>query len=96
MLGRGDAGIWYNEGDRHFIQHRMRLADNGDFADSGHFHHDTLDFRGGDILAANLQHILVAIGKLQEPVFPQSHAVAGAEQAALVVALGGCFRIVEV
>ena len=58
----------------------MTAADDGDFGYAGDLPDHPLDLGSGDVLAADFQHVLVAVGKVKESVLAQACTIAGDEQ----------------
>ena len=98
QVGRcaGDAGPRNNEHDRHFIQHRMLLGYHRGLAHARHHRDHLLDLGRGDILAADLEHVLGAVAEFYEAVLQQGDAVAGDEIAVLVKTFARGFFVVQI
>src|SRR4051812_17319623 len=70
--------------DRHrsFTPAVIRYADNRYFAHLRQFVDDAFDLRGGDVLAAGYDHVLLAIGQIEKAVRVKIADIAGAEPVA--------------
>jgi hypothetical protein len=68
-----------------------RRATTGRLQHAGDPQDHPFDLGGGDVLAADLQHVLGAVREVQPALFVDPHAIAGDEPAVLVE--GGCRRL---
>src|SRR5574337_298486 len=78
-----------HEQHRHLVEHRMLPGDDRTFVHAGDLQHDALDLARGDVLAADLQHVLGAVAETQAAVVEHLDPVAGAKPAVGVEGLGG-------
>ena len=85
-----------DEGDRNLVQHPMLAGDNGHLQHALDPGDDPLDLRGRDVLAPDLEHVLGAVGEIEEAVLADPNPVAGDEQAVLGEGAGGRVRIAGV
>ena len=72
----------HHDRDRLFAPALVGHADHGDLAHLRHLIDDALDFGGGDILAAGDDHVLLAVGEIEEAVVVEIADVAAAEPVA--------------
>ena len=72
----------HDNGHRRLAPARVRHADDGGLAHLRQFVDHTFDFGGGDVLAAGDDHVLLAVGQIQEAVRIEIADVAGAEPVA--------------
>ena len=76
--------------------HRIGFPDDRDLAHPLDLTDRALDLRRANVLAADLEHVLGAVGEAEQPVLVHRHQIAGDEIAALVERSGGRFRIVKI
>jgi hypothetical protein len=83
----------HDERHRHLVQLDVGPGHHGGLGDAGHLGDDALDLAGGDVLAADPEHVLGPARERDPAVGVHRHQVAGAEPAVLVVAVRGGLRL---
>ena len=85
-----------NTRDRYLPEHRIGRPHDGGVEDAGDCKQDPLDLGRADVLAADLEHVLVALGECRRALLIEPDAVAGAEPAVVGVRGGRRGVVAEV
>src|SRR4029450_7016985 len=88
-VGERVARLALHEGDTDFRQARVGVAHHRGQVDTGQAHQERLDLHGVDVLAPDLEHVLVATHEAEVPVAPHEAPVAGMQPALAVERLRG-------
>ena len=88
-IGERVAGLALHEGDADFRQARVGVAHDRDQVDSGEAHQERLDLHGVDVLAADLEHVLVTAHEAQVAVTSHDAHVARVQPALAVERVRG-------
>src|SRR5207245_192315 len=88
-VGERVAGLAPHERDAHFRHARVGKAHDRGQVDSGETHQERFDLHGVDVLAADLQHVLVPPDETQVTVAPHDAHVARVQPALAVERLRG-------
>ena len=90
------SGMSDDESRRNLVQHGIRLGDHGRLRHAGHAGQHRFDFRGGDILAPDLEHVLGPVGEEEVPALAQGHPVARDHIAVHIKSRRSRFRVMQV